>query len=401
MDTLDARRSFRIALINLFIVALLGCLLRYKILFALPFLDQKHLLHGHSHFAFSGWITQAIFVLLLFRIGKHLQQNLFPLFRRNLRINLIGAYGMLLSFPVQGYGWASIFFSTLTILNHYHFGWLLWQQINQSRVRHIGFYWSRAAILFGWISSLGAFALAYNMVTQLNSPNAYLASVYWFLHFQYNGWFFFACMALWYLQQPANDRIQTTDARLFWVFAASCAPAYLLSVLWAGLPLFIYAMVVGAAFCQLGAWIFFLHKQYQIGERLRGFLWLPVVACSIKWILQLGSVIPSLSTLAFGFRSIVIGYLHLVLLGVISLFLLLDVVRSGVLAGNKSFVRGRWLLATGIVLNEILLMIQGGMAMGYAMVPRIQEALLAAALLMLTGIAWMQVQYGKHPQLKG
>ena len=41
------------------------------------------------------------------------------------------------------------------------------------------------------------------------------------------------------------------------------------------------------------------------------------IALSVKLLLQLVSTIPSLSNLAFGFRPIVIGYLHLVLLGVI------------------------------------------------------------------------------------
>ena len=45
-------------------------------------------------------------------------------------------------------------------------------------------------------------------------------------------------------------------------------------------------------------------------------------ALSAKFLLQLGSTIPALSQLGFGFRPIVIAYLHLVLLAVISLFLL-------------------------------------------------------------------------------
>ena len=56
----------RLALFNLVIVALLGVLLRYKIAFSFPFLQQKHVLHGHSHFAFSAWISQMIMTLLLY-----------------------------------------------------------------------------------------------------------------------------------------------------------------------------------------------------------------------------------------------------------------------------------------------------------------------------------------------
>ncbi|HNP53069.1 MAG TPA: hypothetical protein PKK69_00560, partial [Ferruginibacter sp.] len=225
--------------------------------------------------------------------------------------------------------------------------------------------------------------------TQLNNPNAYLASVYWFLHFQYNGWFFFACMALWYLGHPPAENTYSANRRVFWLFAICCVPAYLLSVLWASLPVAVYLLVVLAAIAQVVSWVLFLQQQRINGWHVSGFLWLPVSACSIKWLLQLGSVVPSLSTLAFGFRSIVIGYLHLVLLGVITLFLLWEAMHSFVVPANKSFVKGRLVLASGIILNELLLMIQGGMAMGYMMLPLVQEWLLSAALLMFTGIAWM------------
>ena len=53
-----------ITLINLSIVAILGFTLRSKILFNIPFLDFKHVLHAHSHFAFGGWVSLALFVLL-------------------------------------------------------------------------------------------------------------------------------------------------------------------------------------------------------------------------------------------------------------------------------------------------------------------------------------------------
>ena len=59
------QRWIRISLFNLLLVASIGVILRYKIAFALPFIDQKHLLHGHSHFAFAGWISQALMVLLV------------------------------------------------------------------------------------------------------------------------------------------------------------------------------------------------------------------------------------------------------------------------------------------------------------------------------------------------
>jgi len=53
------------SILNLTVVALIGVILRIKIAFEFPYFDQKHLHHGHSHFAFDGWITQTLFVLLI------------------------------------------------------------------------------------------------------------------------------------------------------------------------------------------------------------------------------------------------------------------------------------------------------------------------------------------------
>ena len=48
--------------------------MRYKIAYYLPFIEQANFLHAHSHFAFSGWITQVLMVLM----WAFLVQNHFP-----------------------------------------------------------------------------------------------------------------------------------------------------------------------------------------------------------------------------------------------------------------------------------------------------------------------------------
>ena len=71
------------SLANLFIVALLGLLMRYKIGFAFPFLDQKHLQHAHSHFAFAGWISHTLIVLMIIFLEKK-AVNKFQNFYKNI-----------------------------------------------------------------------------------------------------------------------------------------------------------------------------------------------------------------------------------------------------------------------------------------------------------------------------
>ena len=124
-------RWLKIALFNLLIVATIGVILRYKILFPLPFVDQKHLLHGHSHFAFAGWITQAIMTLLVIYLANQTGTAVYKRYRWLLAANLFSAYGMLIAFPIEGYGLYSIIFSTLSIFVSYVFAVFYWRDVNK------------------------------------------------------------------------------------------------------------------------------------------------------------------------------------------------------------------------------------------------------------------------------
>ncbi|MBL0183406.1 MAG: hypothetical protein IPP96_14385 [Chitinophagaceae bacterium] len=193
---LPVHRWVRISLLNLLIVASLGVVLRYKILYPLPFVDQKHLLHGHSHFAFAGWISQAIMTLLVTYLARQSGETVYKRYKWLLYGNLFTAYAMLIAFPIEGYGLYSIIFSTASIFVSYAFAVYLWRDLNRLHQKTPTHLWLKAAVLFNALSSLGAFALAIMMVERLVFQNAYLAAEYFYLHFQYNGWFFFACMGL-------------------------------------------------------------------------------------------------------------------------------------------------------------------------------------------------------------
>lgn len=397
-------RWLRISILNLLIVSVIGVILRYKILYSLPFFDQKHLLHGHSHFAFAGWITQALMALLVTYLCRQNATIVFKKYERLLIINLITAYGMLISFPIEGYGFFSILFSTLSIFVSYTFAIIYWKDLNRLPEKSISHYWFKAALIFNAISSAGAFSLAIMMVTKTIHQNWYLAAIYFFLHFQYNGWFFFSCMGL------LNEKIQPLVSensklkKIFWLFAIACIPAYFLSALWLKIPLIIYVLVIAAALLQVIAWGWLvkliknnwrLIKQ-QIPPTATWILAFSAAALSIKLLLQLGSVIPALSDLAFGFRPIVIGYLHLVLLGVITLFILGYIFAFKQLFISKTSLMALWIFTAGILFNETLLMIQGVSAMYYVNVPYINELLLFAALLMFSGLLVLNMSQVKR-----
>ena len=387
----------KISILNLLFVALLGLLMRYKIAFEFPYFNQKNLQNSHSHFAFAGWISHTLMVLMIIFLERKIKNNDFLSFKKYnslLIINLICCYGMLISFIFTGYGLLSIFFSTVTIIIACVFTYFYSKDLKLVSSEELAKNWFIAALFFNILSSFGTFALAYMMFTKTMQQEEYLASIYFYLHFQYNGWFFFACMGLLltFLNLKISDSPYLT--KIFWLSFASCLPAYFLSTLWLKLPLWVYVLTVLAALVQTFAWFKFLliaskhtsNTSITYPKFLRYIFYFVALAISLKFMLQLGSTIPALSQLAFGFRPIVIAYLHLVLLAGFSLFLLFYMYANRFLNTNKGIGLGLTVFAAGVLINELVLAIQGIAYFSYTLIPFVNEVLFGVALILVTGI---------------
>lgn len=391
---LNIKFWLKISLINLCIVAILGLLMRYKIGFEFPYLDQKHLQHSHSHFAFAGWLAHTLMVLMVYFIQTKIADFKGNKYNTIIIANLICSYGMLISFIIQGYGLVSIALSTASILVSYIFAYRFIKDLKILDDDLLAKNWFKAALFFNVISSLGTFYLAYMMATKNVVQDWYLSSIYYYLHFQYNGWFFFACMGLAFgflnLRKSEHSFYETS----FKLFAIACVPAYFLSTLWLDLPLWIYIITVIAALVQVYAWFKFLPILLKTRKNvlesysplLRYILVFVSFALSIKLLLQLGSTVPIISQLAFGFRPIVIAYLHLILLGIITLFLLFYIYANHLILISKNIKYGVFLFTIGILLNEIVLAVQGVAAFSYTIIPFVNEILFGVAILLLIGI---------------
>jgi hypothetical protein len=381
------------SVINLLIVALLGTLMRYKIGFVFPFFNQKYLQESHSHFAFIGWISHTLYTLITHFIKSKITDGYFKNYRLLLIANLICAYGMLLSFMFQGYSVLSIILSSGTIIIACFFAYFFIKDLNQLTEKHPSIPWFKAALWFNILSSIGTFYLVQMLATRNFDEHWYLASIYFFLHFQYNGFFIFTCMGLVYSQIQTVLPTFKPDNLIFKLFFISFIPAYFLSVLWAKIPVWLYGIVVIAAFMQLYAWIKFL---IQVKNSLASktnltkfseYLFLFVAAAfSIKLLLQLGSTIPVVSNLAFGFRPIVIAYLHLVLLAVISVFLMAYTYSFQLINTTKLTMIGLTLFAIGVFLNELVLAVQGIASFSYIPIPMVNETLFFVSLLLILAL---------------
>lgn len=338
------RRWTGIALVNLFVVALLGVLLRSKFLFPLPFLEYKFLLHAHSHFAFGGWVTLSLLAWMIWELlpAPYAAKRVYAWLLYGV---LFTSVGMLLSFPFQGYGFVSIPFSMLFIGCTYGVAYTFLKDIRHAAVSKPVKLLAIGALAFLVLSSLGPFTLAVLMATGIHDPVLYNDAIYGYLHFQYNGFFtpaIFALMSHRYYIDDVHSRRFTN-----WLLL-SVLPAICLTWLWHAPGTVVHVIAA------LGSVLLLISVAAFAKIRMKGLPLLMKVALGcfiLKQVLQAFTVIPGIGDFVFFNRPVIIGYLHLVLLGFVTLYLLSHF-KLPVGSGMKIFV-------SGVVVNEAALFAQG------------------------------------------
>ena len=390
------QRTFwlKFSVFNFFLVALLGVIMRYKIQYSLPFLDQKHLQEAHSHFAFYGWITNVLYVLIVHYISKVNPLVKLKKYEYLIIINLAASFAMLGTFMYGGYFWASIAASTAALLTSFVFCYFF--VMDAKKIQDSSKIWFLAGLFFAVISSVGVFNLAYMMSSKNINQDLYLASEYYFLHFQYNGFFIFSCIGLllFSLKEAGSPISEKRNRLLFWLIFFGCLVGVGLSLLWMKMPLFIFVLIVLATVAQtLGAVMLFgFVKKSWTNLVLK---WSPMqrfvlifvgFAFAVKIALQLGSNIPALNQFAFGFRNVVIAYLHLVLLMCIATFLVNQILATNYFTVTKPLLVGLKLFLLGIFLNELMLGLMGVFSIKYISIPYANHLLLYFSLLIFVAL---------------
>ncbi len=387
----------KFSVFNFAIVALLGVLMRYKIAFSLPIVDQKHMQEAHSHFAFYGWITQIIYVLIIRYLQKFFHEYQLKPYNILLIVNAIAAYTMIPSFIYNGYYWLSIAASIVALLTSFVFLYYLVRDLKT--VNDLSKPWFVGGLFFAVLSSVGVFGLSYMMISGHMTQNLYLAATYYYLHFQYNGFFLFACIGLLIdsIRNVGAEISEKENRTMFWLMFFGCLVGYGLSVLWLKLPLWIFIGIVIATSAQTLAAVKIYkmvknnwkHLVVNFSPMQRFVLIYVGFAFFVKILLQLGSNIPAVSQFAFGFRNIVIAYLHLILLMCISVFLISQILATNVFKITKPILNGLKLLLLGIFLNEAVLGIMGVLSIKYISFPYSPQILLVVSVMMLLGLLLM------------
>jgi hypothetical protein len=306
---------------------------------------------------FLGWVFNLINLAFVYNYFSDFPSKYKVLFWTNQALVVL----MMFSFPVQGYGFITIPLSTLhTVVSGlfcYHF-------IRDTRSkRHLASRWfACASLIFFLISAVGPFALAPIMANGLGHTKWYYFAIYYYLHFQYNGFFTFGILSLFFNRLEKNQ-VSTTPAvvrRFGWILAVACVPAYFLSVLWAHPPHVFYYISAVAGVLQIIALVY-LFRYFLLTKRNdrkfipdNGSLYFVIVLSFVlKLILQLFSAHPVIAQLAYENRFYVIAYLHLVLIGVVSFYLIVWAIEEGFLQQRNKWVTV--LLVAGFAGSELIM----------------------------------------------
>ncbi|MDD2983209.1 MAG: hypothetical protein PHQ74_07465 [Crocinitomicaceae bacterium] len=319
-----------LCLVNLFIASILGVLMRYKILYELPGLVQNHLLHAHSHFVFQGWISLVLFsVLVLFLLPKEVAQK--KVYGILFWVMQLSAFGMLFTFLYNGYYSLSIVFSSLTQFAFYWFAIQFMLDLRKTDVHRVAKWFAIGALWCGIISSLGPYALGYYSVSKTSSALSIRTSIYFYLHFQYNGWFLFSIYSIFINWFHKRFFIDKNELKWFFILSAlSIIPGYALSIIgYYKTPMVMinsYFSVITQAIAVILFALFIFKNKDKIKSQLtpitRRLWYIAFYSLILKVCMQSLSLSPELANVAFSFRPLVIGYLHLVFICIVSFFLL-------------------------------------------------------------------------------
>ena len=252
---MNLRNHIGIALGYFILAAILGVLLRSFHLIEIP-VNYKFILHTHSHIALLGWVYMGLTTLLyrLFLDKRDFGTKYGPYL-------LVYAawhwWGCCLSFPFQGYGLFSIIFSTWFLFASYWFTWFFIKHVPLNFKQTHSYKCVKVALWYMLLSSLGPWALGAIMNTLGAESIWYRLSIYFYLHFQYNGWMIIGLLGifLYLLEQYEIEIPKITFSRLFRYLNLGILFSFFLSTLWIKPPILFYFLGGMGAVLQIMAFV--------------------------------------------------------------------------------------------------------------------------------------------------
>ncbi|HEY8936863.1 MAG TPA: hypothetical protein VIM65_16655 [Cyclobacteriaceae bacterium] len=352
------QKLLRTPLIFLLIGGCVGLMMRWNFISPQVWFNYPYWLHAHSHIMFLGWILNLLLLAYLYQYNLwHIRQ-----YRILFMFTQIITLSMMISFPLQGYGTFSIIFSTLHTVSLWLFIYWLLKDL-KAKSTSTSIWYTRMSLILFIISSLGPFALASIITNGLGHSKWYFFIVYYYLHFQYNGVFIFGVLSLFFhLLEQRNIKFNIRKANRSGILLfTSLFPGYFLSTLWAAPGMIFNLIGLLGAILQLLAIRYFIKSirgtSIALNARSRLLIIISLISFCIKSFLQLLSAHPNIAQLTYEVRPFVIAYLHLVVIGTVTFFLLAWYIESGLMKIKSPI--SSLLLIVGFIGSELTMVLSG------------------------------------------
>lgn len=356
----------KIALTWLFVISILGITMRFFYVKPIHNINYKFVLHAHSHVALLGWIYSAIFIGIVHFYFKHKIIQYKLLFY----LTQLSVLGMLISFPIQGYKLWSILFSSLFIILSYWFIKKVLADLDKGQQQLLSYKYLKSSLFYLIISSIGPWSLGPLVKMGFANTPIYLNTIYFYLHFLYNGFIVMVIISFIYRYIELNNiEIGLYSRRSYQVLHYSIFPTYALSTYWHHFHISIYFIGTIGVILLFTSLFPFLKDLAKVLHHIKNdqnkwvfhLFRVSIFSYCLKIFMQIVSSIPDLSNAIYNNNKfIIIGYLHLVLLGFASIFLISWFIFSNLLISKSTITRiGILLFLLGIVLSEIILFYQG------------------------------------------
>ncbi|HEY9221760.1 MAG TPA: hypothetical protein VIO43_09325 [Lutibacter sp.] len=393
---------------TLFILsALYGLLMRWNFAFPTKFIPYQNLLQSHSHVAFLGWgYLVAIGAIIHYFVSDVKKQS--SVYKATLSILLVAIFFMLISFPLGGYKVFSIVLLAIFGLTSYVLSFRILKDLqgNNTSSKLI-----RYGIYYYLLSSLATWFLAYVIVNQ-GKTDLYYNTVYFYLHFLYNGFFVFALFGLLFKIFENQQIIISEKLKMsfFSYLNIACIPAYALSVLWSTDVLVFNAVGFVASALQFISLVFLIKIMREAFSQINWYfiskllLKFALISYSLKIFSQILSAFPYIVEKSLALKPFfIIGYLHLFTLGFLSvlLFLILDQMKKLDLHKPASKL-GMLLFMAGVFITELLLFLQGFLFLfQFNAIKNYPLILLIFSFLMVIGLLVIYInQFYRQPNIK-
>jgi len=275
---------------------------------------------------------------------------------------------MIFSFSLQGYKAFSIVLLTTFLLTSYVYCYTFLNDIKAINKMVIEIKFIKTAIYFYILSSIGIWLVA-PIIIHYGKNYIFHNTIYFYLHFLYNGFFVFALFGLLF-RILKNQGVQFSKyalSKFYLVTLIACIPAYALSLTWHSKNIVIIIVGFVAAFIQLISLKYLyqivkdiLNSKVNIGIGAILFK-IAMISYFMKIIAQFISAFPVIMNKVTVLKMyFVIGYIHLFTLGFLSLLLIYLANKSGMVFLNKRFSKfSIILIVIGILCTEIWMFFYG------------------------------------------